>query len=118
MRTALLFIFLVAVPAAAQTYAVYGAERYFTLGWQAGERHGRPVVAGYVANEGGLPVRDVRLRVEQLDAAGGVTATSVGYVAGILTPGTRAYFEVPVAGPSPTYRVTILSFDFIQALGP
>jgi hypothetical protein len=112
------FVALVLGPAAAraQSHAIYGADRYFPIDAQTETRSRGTVVAGYVRNEGGLPARDLRLRVERLDAGGQVVATSVGYVFGILTPGSRVYFEVPVAAAA-TYRVSVLSFDWINLIG-
>jgi hypothetical protein len=98
----------------APSYGVYGADSYFKVEWQADERRGRPIVGGYVTNQFGLPMRNVRLRVEALDPAGGVTASYIGYVNGYANPGSRVYFEVPVPAKAPNYRVTVLSFDIIQ----
>ena len=98
----------------APSYGVYGADSYFTVEWQADERRGRPIVGGYVTNQFGLPMRNVRLRVEALDPAGGVTASYIGYVSGYVNPGSRVYFEVPVPAKAPSYRVSVLSFDIIQ----
>jgi hypothetical protein len=100
-----------------QSYAIYGADRYFTLEWRPDERRGRPVVSGYVTNVWGMGVRDVRLRVETLDAAGNVSATDIGYVFGDVTPGARVYFEVPVQQKAGNYRVSVLSFDPSQCRG-
>jgi hypothetical protein len=96
------------------SYGVYGADSYFTVEWQADERGGRPMVSGYVTNQFGLPMRNVRLRVEALDAAGGATANYIGYVNGYVSPGSRVYFEVPVPAKASNYRVVVLSFDIIQ----
>ena len=98
----------------APSYGIYGADSYFKVEWQADERAGRPLVTGYVDNLWGLPTRNVRLRVEALDAAGNVTASYIGYVFGYVAPGTRVYFEVPVAAKAPAYRVSVLSFDPVQ----
>jgi len=103
--------------ACGQSYAIYGADRYFPIDAQTETRSRGAVVAGYVRNEGGLGAKDVRLRVEQLDAGGQVVATSIGYVSGTLTPGRRVYFEVPVASAAATYRVSVLSFDWINTVG-
>ena len=62
----------------AQTYGIYGTDRYFTLEWQQDERRGKPLVSGYVTNQWGTPTRNVRLRVEALDTAGNVTASYIG----------------------------------------
>jgi hypothetical protein len=102
---------------AAQSYAIYGVDRYFSLEWQGDERRGKPIVSGYVTNVWGIGASSVRLRVEALDGSGGVSATSIGYVFGDLTPGMRAYFEVPVPRKAASYRVSVLSFDPVQCRG-
>ena len=96
------------------SYGIYGTERYFDLEWQPGQRGGRPLVSGYVTNQIGHAMRNVRLRVEALDAAGRVTASYIGYVNGYVTPGAHVYFEVPVPAAAPSYRVSVLSYDLIQ----
>jgi hypothetical protein len=96
------------------SYGTYGVDSYFKLEWQPDERRGRPIISGYVTNQWGISTRNVRLRVEALDAAGSVTASYIGYVNGYVVPGSRVYFEVPVQAKAPNYRVTVLSFDTIQ----
>jgi hypothetical protein len=107
----------VASPTSAQSYGVYGTENFFRLEWQPDERRGKPLVTGYVTNQWGIGVNNVRMRVEALDSAGGVTATYIGYVFGDLTPGTRAYFEVSLPQKAANYRVSVLSFDPQQCRG-
>lgn len=104
-------------PAGVQSYGIYGTESFFTLDWQPDERRGKPVVTGYVTNQWGIGVSNLRMRVEALDAAGGVTATYIGYVFGDVTPGTRAYFEVAVTQKAASYRVSVLSYDAQQCRG-
>ena len=106
-----------ASPASVQSSGIYGTDNYFKLEWQADERRGKPMVSGYVTNQWGLPTRNVRLRVEALDAAGAVTATYIGYVNGYVTPSSHVYFEVSVQAKAPSYRVTVLSFDPVQGHG-
>jgi len=96
---------------------IYGTDSFFTLEWQPDERRGRPFVSGYVTNQYGMAMRNVRLRVDALDAAGRPSATYIGYVNGYLSPGVRSYFEVPVGEKAPSYRVTVLSWEAIQGFG-
>ena len=96
------------------SYGIYGVDSYYKVEWQPDERRGRPIVSGYVTNQWGVSTKNVRLRVEALDAAGGVTGSYIGYVSGYVLPGVRVYFEVPVPAKAPNYRVTVLSFDTIQ----
>ncbi len=109
---AALALMLSPVVAHAQTYRIYGSEAFFAVDWQAGERRGRPVVSGHVVNTYGIVAQQVRVLVESLDAAGQVTATTVGYVSGDVLPGPRVYFEVPVERAAPAYRVVVLSWDW------
>ena len=96
------------------SYGIYGVDSYFKVEWQPDERRGKPIVSGYVTNQWGISTKNVRLRVEALDAAGSVSASYIGYVNGYVLPGTHVYFEVPVPAKAPNYRVTVLSFDTIQ----
>ena len=98
--------------AQAQSYRIYGAESFFTVDWEAAERRGRPIVRGHVVNTYGMVAQRLRVLVESLDAAGQVTATTVGYVSGDVLPGPRVYFEVPVERAAPAYRVVVLSWDW------
>lgn len=109
---AALALMLSPVVAHAQTYRIYGSEAFFAVDWQAGERRGRPVVSGHVVNTYGIVAQQVRVLVESLDAAGQVTATTIGYVSGDVLPGPRVYFEVPVERAAPAYRVVVLSWDW------
>ena len=99
------------------SYGVYGYDDYFKVEWQPDERRGKPLVSGYVGNQWGFPVRNVRLRVDALDGSGKVTATYIGYVDGVVIPGSRVYFEVPVPTSAPGYRVRLLSFDPVRGGG-
>jgi hypothetical protein len=113
LRTlAALAVLLSPAVAYAQTYRTYGSEAFFAVDWAPGERRGRPVVSGHVVNTYGIAAQYVRVLVESLDAAGQVTATTVGYVSGDVLPGGRVYFEVPVARAAPAYRVVVLSWDW------
>src|SRR5262245_56740151 len=100
------------------SYGVYGYDDYFKLDWQPDERRGKPLVSGYAGNQWGFPARNVRLRVDALDGAGNVKATYIGYVNGVVIPGSRVYFEVPVPERAPGYRVRLLSFDPVRSEGP
>ena len=101
----------------AVNYGTYGTDSYFKLEWQPDERGGKPIVSGYVTNQWGYAVRNLRLRVEALDSAGGVTASYIGFVSGYVTPGSHVYFEVPVNEKAPRYRVTPLSWDPVMGFG-
>ena len=100
-----------------QSYGIYGVDSYFKIEAGPEERRGKPLIGGYITNQWGIATRNVRLRVEALDAAGVVSATYTGYVNGIVTPGSRVYFEVPIQQTAAGYRVSVLSFDPVQGHG-
>ena len=66
-----------------------------------------PSVEGYIYNKRGLLAKNVRLRVDSLDAAGGVIATTVRPLDRDIGISDRVYFQVPVAAAAPAYRVTV-----------
>ena len=101
-------------PAAMLQPLTVGWERYFTLDWQAGERHGQAVVYGHIFNNAGFTAANVRLLVEGLDDKGQVLSQSIGWLGTQLTAGTTAPFEVPAAARASTYRVSVFAFDWLQ----
>ena len=83
-------------------------DAYFQLEWS---KTGRKV-NGYVYNSSNRRAGHMQLLVESLDAAGAVvnrTSTSVRDV----PPNNRAFFETSVA-EAPSYRVSIISFDWVE----
>ena len=54
------------------------------LDWEAGARHGRPVIQGWVYNDFWQAAKDVRLLVETLDASSNVIARDIGFVRGVV----------------------------------
>jgi hypothetical protein len=89
---------------------VVGGETTFPIDWSVGEEGGRRVVRGHVANQGGWPVARVRLLVDALED-GRVVGQRVSWLGETLTPGTRAYFTIPVPAQSPTYRVSVFDYE-------
>jgi hypothetical protein len=95
-----------------------GWERFFKLDWEIGERRGRPVVSGYLANDSPYEVTGVRLLVDGLDEAGAIVAQGVSWVpVGRLGPFSRVYFEAPAPGRHPRYQVRVFSYDRIERDG-
>jgi hypothetical protein len=76
-----------------------------------------PAVSGWLYNDRGYGVSNVRLRVEVLDATGGVLATGEGWLYGNVPGRNRAYFFVTVPRRGEGYRVTVLSFDRLEMGG-
>lgn len=105
--------------AAGKSTAAMLGDKYFRVEFEADRaRGGRARLTGYVYNDHGLGHARVRLLVESLDAAGRVTATTVGYVDSLVPLKGRAYFEVPVERPGESYRVSVPYFDWIDGRGP
>ncbi len=91
---------------------VVGWEQYFKLEWQVDRSRSRPLVWGYIRNDWGLPASSVRILVEGLGPGGELAGQQLAWV-GSLTPGMRAYFEVPAERSAPVYRVRVFSFDWV-----
>ena len=99
------------------TPLVVDGERYFKLQWEGADYRGRPAVRGYILNDFGFSARRVRLLIDSLDTAGAVTAQTIAYVAGDLTPGSRHYFEAPVPAAAASYRVLVFQWEWMQSDG-
>ncbi len=107
-------------PTGPLTPLVIGWERYFKLEWQADTRNGRPVVAGYILNDGDFAAIHIRLLVDSIGPGGELLGQQLVFV-DALTPGTRAYFEAPPTPPAPAYRVRVFSFEWLMgeiSMGP
>ncbi|HWM79239.1 MAG TPA: hypothetical protein VNS56_16790, partial [Methylomirabilota bacterium] len=77
----------------------------------AQSKKGAPVYSGYIYNDGGGGVANVRLLVETLDAAGAVIGQAQGVAHGSMLGRDRLYFEVPLEATGASYRVRVLSWD-------
>jgi hypothetical protein len=106
-----------ATTAAAQNYGISGAERYFRVEAEGikSKRWG-PEVGGYIYNDYGAPAANVRLLIEGQDASGVTVSSVVAQVAGVVPGNNRLYFEVRVPAAE-SYRVRVLSWDFIRGGG-
>jgi hypothetical protein len=101
----------------AQNFGQRQEDHLFRIESTPGQRRGgRPIVSGYVYNNYGSVAAGVRLVVEQLDAAGQVTASTGGWVGMVPNMG-RTYFEVPMASTPGTYRVRITAYEWVQSGG-
>jgi hypothetical protein len=121
MRYGLLAVVLVvalgacaAAPATNLTPLVAGWEQFFKIDWQADQRGTKPVVHGYLKNDWGMPAAKIQLLVEGIDASGVVVGQKVAWFGPILNPGIRFYYEVPVEWQTPTYRVSVFAFEWVQ----
>jgi hypothetical protein len=69
-------------------------------------------VNGYVYNSSNRRAGQMQLLVEGLDPAGTVVSTTSTSVRDV-PPNNRAFFETSV-GEAPSYRVSIISFDWVE----
>jgi hypothetical protein len=83
-------------------------DAYFRLDWSKAGRK----VNGYVYNSSNRRAGDMQLLVEGLDPAGSVLSRTSSSVRDV-PPNNRAFFEVSVP-EAPSYRVSILSFNWIE----
>lgn len=73
-------------------------------------KKGTPVYSGYIYNDGGGGVANIRLLVETLDAEGKVIGQGEGAALGSMLGRDRLYFEVPLQTTGVSYRVRVLSW--------
>ena len=84
----------------------------FRIDAQAAQsKKGTPVYSGYIYNDGGGGVANVRLLVETLDAEGKVIGQAQGVAHGSMLGRDRLYFEVPLEVTGANYRARVLSWD-------
>ena len=74
-------------------------------------KKGTAVYSGYIYNDGGGGVANVRLLIETLDAEGKVIGEAQGTALGNMLGRDRLYFEVPLRATGASYRVRVLSWD-------
>ncbi len=103
-------------PSASITTTTQGWEHYFRI---EAEPTGKPDgvdLDGYIYNLYGRPAT-VRVLGQSLDASGNVIGQKIEWVAGAVPQLGRAYFRVPGLPRGDQYRVTVWSFDVIDAPG-
>jgi hypothetical protein len=84
----------------------------FRVDGQAGlSKKGTPVYSGYIYNNGGGGVANVRLLIETLDAEGKVIDQAQATALGSMLARDRLYFEVPLGTTGTSYRVQVQSWD-------
>jgi hypothetical protein len=74
------------------------------------------VVASYLYNQYGDAADKVQLQISEVDASGRVVSSVTRPVLGTVPGENRSYFEVQVPA-SPSYKVGVQSFDFLDGFG-
>jgi hypothetical protein len=113
----LVAIILTASASAADVFSQETLEQRFRIQFDVTPGQSRSVLSGYVYGQySGLSATHMQLAIERLDAAGQVIGTSTTWVLGEVPPNNRAYFTARVE-PAASYRVRILSFDWVGRTG-
>ena len=95
---------------AAETSTRESLDQTFRLEWTKTARN----VNGYVYNSSSRHAAYMRLLVEGVDGSGNVVNKTMTWVVDV-PPNNRAFFDVSVPD-APSYRVSILSFNWIQEI--
>ena len=91
--------------------------QFFHVDWSAAAgRRKQEEISGYVYNDNGNAAVTVELRIAGLDASGREVVDVIRPVEGSVPGYGRAYFDVHVPR-SPSYRVAVTSFDFVEPRG-
>lgn len=102
---------------AAAVFSQQTLDERFRIEYQVTPDQSKPVLDGYIYNVySGLSAAHMQLAIERLDASGNIIGTSTTWVLGEVPPNNRAYFTTRVE-PAASYRVRILSFDWIGRTG-
>ena len=102
---------------AAAVFSQQTLDERFRIEYQVTPGQSKSVVDGYIYNVySGLSVAHMQLAIDRVDASGNVIATSTTWVLGEVPPNNRAYFTARVE-PAASYRVRILSFDWVGRTG-
>lgn len=100
-----------AAVASAQIVTPQTLDRYFRIEWQLTRNRTGPKIEGYVYNQAVQAAERMQLRIERLDASGGVVGHSTLWLLGDIPKNSRAYFSASVP-EAPNYRVQVLGFDW------
>jgi hypothetical protein len=93
---------------AAEVYTKETLDQYFRLEWSKNGRN----LNGYLYNSSNRRASRMQLLVEGVDDSGKALAKTTTWVRDV-PPNNRAFFEVPVP-EAPSYRVSVLTFDWID----
>ena len=72
---------------------------------------GQPTLQGYINNLYDVPVDNVAIRIDGIDAAGQTLSSDVTLIEGPVPGDGRIYFEVLAPEGATSYRVTVDSFE-------
>ena len=91
------------------------ADRLFRVEWTAGaSSQDQTRIVGYVYNESEHDAANVQLRISELDASGRTVRTVIKPIGEPVPAAGRVFFDLQVAGTSPSYQVAVESFGFMD----
>ncbi len=102
-------------PVANQESSPRLADRLFRVEWTAGaSSQGQTRIIGYVYNESDHDAANVQLRISELDASGRTVKSVIKPMGNPVPAAGRAFFDLQVPNTSPSYRVEVESFGFMD----
>jgi hypothetical protein len=91
------------------------ADRLFRVEWTAGaSTQGQTRIIGYVYNESEHDATNVQLLISELDASGRTVVSVIKPMGDPIPAAGRVFFDLEVAGTSPSYRVAVESFGLMD----
>ncbi len=104
-------------PSATVTTLMPDSERWFRINWDVRpERAGEARrLSGYVENTYGEAAAKVQLLGQALSSSGDVVGQRLQWVHGAIPGFGRVYYEIPGMPAADHYRVTVWSYERIQA---
>jgi hypothetical protein len=104
-------------PSATVTTLMPDSERWFRINWDVRpERAGESRrLSGYVENTYGEAAAKVQLLGQALSSSGDVVGQRLQWVHGAIPGFGRIYYEIPGMPAADHYRVTVWSYERIQA---
>jgi hypothetical protein len=104
-------------PSATVTTLMPDSERWFRINWDVRpERAGESRrLSGYVENTYGEAAAKVQLLGQALSSSGDVVGQRLQWVHGAIPGFGRVYYEIPGMPAADHYRVTVWSYERIQA---
>jgi hypothetical protein len=106
-------------PSATVTTLMPDSERWFRLSWETTPEKAGDLVRlrGWVENTYGEAAARVQLLGQALDASGALVGQKIVWLGPTIGGYGRVYFEIPNMPKADHYRVTVWSYERIQAPG-
>src|SRR5687768_15209903 len=102
------------MPSASTTTAHPEWQHYFKLVYDVRSQGNARTVSGYIVNDYGVAMKNVRLLVQALDPSENVVTQHLAWVPGGVPGFGRSYFQVGGLPVADKYRVTVWSFERVE----